>query len=383
MARKDRKKSRREMYGKGTQKRVKDSYDKSGAGGGGILRDDIEGGQFWQAKDGENLIDIIPYFAGAFDPDSKHVKKGDDVYNVQVFAHGRVGPREQMMVCRAFTIGEKCPACEHRKKLLKEQSTDEDTIDNLKVSRYPRVIYNVVSYNSRGEEDKGVQIWHTSTYLMERFLGSLAKNPRMKGGGYEAFTDFSHPDQDVGKSISFTRQGKAQSTEFIGIKFVDRDYDISDELLEAAFILDECLFIPTYDEAFVIYWGEEGPEDDSDEVGRHRGRGVDGEIKDDETVKDEDEEKETVTERRTRIRKERKREKESEKEEVIEEDEGCPHGGTFGTDIDEIDACNEICDEEKWKECAQERDRMDEKKEKKKKEKEDGGTGRRGTGRRR
>ncbi len=374
MPKKDRKKSRREMYGKGTQKRVKDSYDKSGAGGGGILRDDIEGGQFWQAKDGENLIDIIPYFAGAFDPDSKHVKEGDDVYNVQVFAHGRVGPREQMMVCRAFTIGEKCPACEHRKKLLKEQSTDEDTIDNLKVSRYPRVIYNVVSYNSRGEEEKGVQIWHTSTYLMERFLGSLAKNPRMKGGGYEAFTDFSHPDQDVGKSISFTRQGKALSTEFIGIKFVDRDYDISDELLEAAFILDECLFIPTYDEAFAIYWGEEGPEDEGYADAVARGH-VDGEGKDDKTVKDEDEEKRTPTIR------ERKRKEKEEPEKIEEaEVEGCPPGGNFGTDIDELDACEE-CDEEKWKECAQERDRMDE--EKKKKEKEDGGKRKRGTGRRR
>ncbi|HDZ27298.1 MAG TPA: hypothetical protein ENH65_12400 [Candidatus Aminicenantes bacterium] len=373
MPKKDRKKSRREMYGKGTQKRVKDSYDKSGAGGGGILRDDIEGGQFWQAKDGENLIDIIPYFAGALDPDSAHVKEGDDVYNVQVFAHGRVGPREQMMVCRAFTIGEKCPACEYRKKLLKEQSTDEDTIDNLKVSRYPRVIYNVVSYNSSGEEDKGVQIWHTSTYLMERFLGSLAKNPRMKGGGYEAFTDFSHPDQDVGKSISFTRQGKAQSTEFIGIKFVDRDYDISDEILEAAFILDECLHIPTYDQAYTIYWGES--DEDKYDATAARGHGVEGEIKDDETIEDEEKVKS--------ITRERKRKKKEEPEEVIEEDEGCPHGGTFGTDIDEIDACNEICDKEKWKECAQERDRMDEEKEKKKKEKEDGGTGRRGTGRRR
>ncbi len=375
MAKKDRKKSRREMYGRGTQKRVKDSYDRSGAGGGGILRDDIEGGQFWQAKEGENIIDIIPYFAGACDPDKKHVKEGDDVYNVQAFAHGRVGPREQMMICRAFTLGEKCPACEHRKKLLREHSTDEDTIDDLKVSRYPRVIYNIVSYNNRAEEDKGVQIWHTSSYLMERFLGSLAKNPRMKGGGYEAFTDFSHPDQDVGKSISFTRQGKAQSTEFIGIKFVDRDYDISDEILVAAFILDECLFIPTWDEAFAIYWGEEGPDDDSGEVSRGRGRGVDpDENPETKEVKEEEVEQKSVT-------RERKRKKKEEpKEEIEEEIKGCPHGGNFGADIDELDACEE-CDEEKWKECAQEQDRLE--KEKEKKEKEGGGTGRRGTGRRR
>jgi hypothetical protein len=360
------------MYGKTTQRRVKDSYDRSGAGGSGILRDDIEGGKFWQAKKGENLIDIIPYFAGAFDPDKKHVKEGDDVYNVQAYSHGSVGPREQMMMCLAFTFGRKCPACEHRKKLLKEQSTDEDTIDGLKVSRYPRVIYNVLSCNSREDEEKGVMIWHTSTYLMERFLGSLAKNPRMKGGGYEAFTDFSHPDQKVGKSISFTRQGEGKSTEFIGIKFVDRDYDISDEVLEAAFILDECLFIPTYDEAFAIYWGEEGPDDDSGDVRKGRGRGIEGEGEEEE-VGDENEQEEIEQKPVTRERKRKEKEK---PEEVIEDEvEGCPHGGDFGTDIDEIDAC-EDCDEEKWKVCAQERDRLDEEKEKK--EKEDGGTRKRG-----
>lgn len=387
------KKSRREMYGRNTQRQVKDSYDKSGPGGGGLLRDDIEGVQFWKVQDGENIIDIIPYFAGAFDPDIKNVKEGQDVYKVQVFQHRDVGPREQSIMCRAFTMGKKCPACEHRTQLQKEGGIEEDTIDKLKVSRYPRVFYNIISYMGN-DEDKGIQIWHVSAYSMERFLGSLAKNPRMKGGGYEAFTDFSHPDQDIGKSISFTKQGKGLSTEYLGIKFVDRDYDISDELLESAHVLDECLFIPTYEQASEIYWGEEGEEDVKEKgVSRGHGRGVktEGEIKDDDTVDEEVKESkertrrnrtsESTTRRGSRTsesgtrrgsrttetpkRKEPKRktkevEKEPDKDEPIE----CPVNGVFGTDVDELEHCEDGDGCEVWTECAREHDRLEEEKEK-------------------
>ncbi|KKM25020.1 hypothetical protein LCGC14_1599140, partial [marine sediment metagenome] len=346
MARKDRKKSRREMYGKHTQQSVKQSHERNILGGGGLFKDNIEGAKYWKQKEGNNLIDIIPFFAGAFASDlDKDVSEGQDIYKVQVYAHGRIGINENWMFCRLKNLKKKCPICEHRQKLQREVSIDEELIKSLTLSQFPRVIYNVVSDNSRDDAEKGVQIWHTSTWNMERHLADQAKNPRIHGGGYEAYTDFSHPDQGIGKSIAFTSSGSRGTLAFIGHKFVDRDYDISDELLESAFILDECIFIPNYDEACLLYWGEEGEEE---VVARGRGRGVEGEIKDDDAedeIKDEQEETEQKS-----ITRERKRKKKEEPEEV-EEDEGCPHGGNFGIDIDELDAC-EDCDEEKWKECA-------------------------------
>ena len=127
---KERKKSRRELYGQSTRKRIKQTYDQSESKGGGIFKENLPDEKFWKCKEGDHLVDIIPYFAGGNDPDPE-VGEGTDTYKLEVFAHGGIGPNEDMVVCLAKTFNKKCPICEHRKSLLKEASPDENLIDEL------------------------------------------------------------------------------------------------------------------------------------------------------------------------------------------------------------------------------------------------------------
>jgi len=406
MKKRDRKSSRRELYGKSTRERVKRTYDQSEPSGGGIFKENLTDVTFWKCKEGDHLIDIIPYFAGPNDPDPE-VAEGTDTYKLEVFAHGGLGPNDQMVVCLAKTFNKKCPICEDRKRLLNEASPDEELINSLKVSRFPRVIYNIVCYDSSEEENKGVQVWHTSSYLMERYLVELARNPRVRSGGIEAFTDFSHIDSDKGKSISFTRKGTGTNTQFIGHKFVDRDYDIPDEALEKAHTLDQLIHIPTYDEVYKLYHGEddeeteEKPEKSSVSLRERKKekRVPDKELDEEDDDSEEEEEEEEYPEdededededkpspkppkRKLEVKKKKKDEVEDDEEEEEEEEEekpsrraslrnkdkkekkvekkgksACPQGGTFGKDIDELDECEEC---EVWTDCAKEADRLEE-----------------------
>lgn len=363
------------MYGKHTRERVKRTYDQSEGSGGGIFKDNLTGVNFWRCKEGDHLIDVIPYFAGPNDPDPE-VAEGMDTYKLEVFVHSGVGPNDQMVLCLAKTYGKKCPICEHRKRLLKEASPDEELIQDLNVSRFPRVIYNIICYDTNEEEEKGIQVWHTSSYLMERFLVELARNPRIRTGGLEAFTDFSHIDKEAGKSIAFSRKGTGINTQYIGHKFVDRDYDVPDEILEQAKCLDELIHIPTYEEVYKLYYGEDEEEEEEEEKPtrslRERKKPEpeeEDEDDDDEDDEDDSEEEEEEEEEEKPVRRGRRSiKKRTEPEEEEEEEKPkkkkketkkskCPHGGKFGIDIDELDECEECS---VWTECAQEADQLEE-----------------------
>lgn len=211
----------------------------------------LEGVNFWAAKEGDHVIDIIPYFAG---PDDPNVKEGGLTYLLEIFVHRDVGGIEnQTMICMERTYKKPCAICEHRKALQKE-GADEDLIKSLQPSRYPRSVYNVVVYDSEKDEAKGVQIFDTSHYLFEMYLAKLA-HPTTRGGQRpQAFITFA--DAEDGKSIRFTRTGQRENTKFIAHAFEDRNYTISAEILAQAKQLDQLIHIPSYDEVYNAYWGE-------------------------------------------------------------------------------------------------------------------------------
>ena len=198
---------------------------------------------FWDCREGTHLIDILPYQAGENDP---YNKPGDYTYVLDVWVHYGVGPNDDSYICLAKTYGKPCPICEHKRELQKQGDVDEDEIKALNPKR--RVIYAIICYDSEKEEDKGVQIWEVAHFFMERHLSELAKNPRT--GGFILFAD---PTSE-GKSIQFTKRGRgAGNVEFIGHKFVDRDYDIPDEILDQVPCLDELIHIPTYEEVYEAF----------------------------------------------------------------------------------------------------------------------------------
>lgn len=318
----------------------------------GIFKVDLEGVDFWKCDEGQHIIDIIPAPAG---PNNPMDEEGTNTYVLELSVHRDVGDVEgQMVVCPKENFNQPCPICEHRTQLAREGDADEELLKALRPSAYPRSIYNVICYDSRAEEEKGIQVWHTSNYLFEQHLLKLAKGPQRRGGSSapDSFVEFACPVE--GKSISFSTEGKKMNKKHMALQFMDRDYEIDDATLEEAHVLDDLIKFHTYDEIYALYWGEEGEgvdddgyEEEEDERPARRGAG--------RRASD----RRAAPARRGRVEEEDEAEEDEgewedeaeEAEEEYEEEEGdteCPAGGVFGEDCNQYDEC-ESC--ELWDDC--------------------------------
>jgi len=217
------------------QKRTQESFAKKDSSGkyGDYLKETTV--PKWSAKDGDHIIDIIPFIVG-----ENHPTLAPDTiaYNIDVFAHRNIGATEDMVICLARTIGKPCPICEYQNKLRKV-TEDEDEIKKFSPTR--RCLYNIVCLDSDKDEKMGIQLWEVSHYLSEANIMAIARDKRTG-----AWIPFADPDE--GMSVAFTKSGKGISTKYAGYEFVERDYEISDEILDSAVTLDEILDFKEYDE---------------------------------------------------------------------------------------------------------------------------------------
>lgn len=194
----------------------------------------------WKCKEGEHIIDVIPFLAGA---NHHQVKEGEPTYLLDIWVHQKVGMDENDVVCLARNYNEPCSICEYinAQRLNKDLSEEAEAILG-KLNPKRRCLYNIVCYDSTREEDRGVQLWEVAHFLFEKKILSVARNPR--GGG---FVPFSSPD--TGKSIYFEREGSGiTNTQYLGHKFIERQNKVSDEILAEAYILDELIIKLSYDE---------------------------------------------------------------------------------------------------------------------------------------
>jgi hypothetical protein len=224
--------------------------------------------QLWRPRDGQHIIDIIPYDAG---PNDGLNAEGEETYTFEAFVHRGVGPNEQMHICPAETYNEDCPICEHR-QTLRERGADDKVWKALFPKR--RNLYNIVCYDAN-EERKGVQVWEVPYFYGEKNILAIATEPQ-RGGGADTI---NFPHAEHGKSISFTiepPQSKEDFASYIGFKFLDRDYTIDDDLLDEAKALDELVLLLTYDELSEIYYGSKSVEEKTEEDLSTRKRGKAG-----------------------------------------------------------------------------------------------------------
>lgn len=255
MAKVDRKKMK-----KGLMKRTQKGHERREGNFKNFFKDGVDFKRFNPDK-GDFCIDIIPYLAGKHDP---LTDEGDFSYGLELFVHTRVGPAEEQVICPAENYGDPCPICEHRQR-LREKGADDEVWKKLFAKR--RVVYNVADSDDEGK-GKNVMVWNVSHWYFEKHLLSIAKKPAKKGKkGVDAFVAFADPDE--GKSIAFEikpPKSKDDYTSYLGHKFVDRDYKISDKMLGAAHTLDELITILSYEEIEEMYWGGK-PDDDENSDG--------------------------------------------------------------------------------------------------------------------
>lgn len=189
---------------------------------------------------GETILDIIPYFAGKYDPNAP---EGSSVFHLDINVHMGIGPTEERIVCLA-QYKKPCPICELIKAKKDKQEDYKTKIKPLVAKR--RCLYNVIVRENAEEEKKGVQLFEISHFFLQKHISALSKQPRT--GGYIVYSD-----PDTGKSIGFNRTGVgADNTAYEAYQFIDRPAPISDEELDSARCLDELITILTYDEIYSI-----------------------------------------------------------------------------------------------------------------------------------
>lgn len=248
MANLDRRTAMKQSLGKKTQ----ESYEKRDDSGQfkSIFKDEFAS-KLWKCGEGEHIIDIIPFLAGKHDPNTK---EGEPNYVLIIWVHYGVGVNQDAYVCPARNFSQACPICDYREEVRKQEDYDEALVKELTPKR--RSVYNIICFDSEKEENKGVQIFDAAHWFMEKHISSLAKTPtRGAGKSTDMYVAFSDPDE--GKSIAFTRKGTKRNSEFLGHKFLDRNYTIPDDVLDTAFVLDECINYATFEEIQNAFLGTE------------------------------------------------------------------------------------------------------------------------------
>lgn len=351
-------KSKRDMYDEGLAESHKESYRSRDSGTGATIWNELAANAtFWNCPEGDHIIDIIPYLAGENYPTTTGRKPGKAVYFLDIWVHKGVGPNGDQFVCPAKNYKKRCPICEEIERKIEEAGDYEQVrkfVERYRAKR--RSIYNVVVRDDGKEERKGVQIWDVAHFFMEKHLAKKSKDPRT--GGY---TFFSHPDK--GKNVYFEKRGKRNQS-FENHQFLDREKPVSDEELESAWVLDEMIHIPTYNEIAEVFnmadedeeegeAQEDGSTGDDEYEDADTGRQVGGRTassKEEDEPEQEPEEKPAVSERR------RKRQERKKKEEKADPENPCPAGHRFGIDIDRKPECNNC---EKWDPCADKADELE------------------------
>ncbi|MDP8268321.1 MAG: hypothetical protein P9L97_06280 [Candidatus Tenebribacter davisii] len=189
-----------------------------------------EGVEFWKCKEGEHIVDIIPFEAGPDMPFDERLQpvteEGNLDYVLDLFVHTNVGEMLKPYVCPHENFGEPCPICE----FMKANKLDKDDWKNL-VAKH-RVVYFLWVHDNREEERKGIQIHEASHFFMEANIEAIAKLP--KGGGFVKFSD-----PDSGRSLAWTRKGASMTnTTHLGHRLVERDSPIPNKILDLTFPLD-------------------------------------------------------------------------------------------------------------------------------------------------
>jgi len=332
-------------------RRQKESEERKDYSKSSLFKSGIEGLQYFKCNDGDHFLDIIPFIAGDNHPT---VPKGEPAYVLDLYVHrGSVADEDQQILCLQSTFNKKCPICEQR-QILKNEGADEKVWKALYPKR--RTIYNVVCYDNQKEEDKGVQIWNVAYFYMENHLVKLMKGPvrpGYKGKTSESYILFSDPDD--GKSISFSVEkpkSKDDFPKFVGHRLVDRDYSISDEILEQAKTLDELITIPSYDEVYSLYWGEEAETKNKNKRKKNVVEETEEEeTKEEELLEVEEEAEEEVEEEAEEVEEEAEEVEEEAEEPELDPDE-CPNDGEFGKDFNKMEDC-ETCPESQWELCKE------------------------------
>ena len=181
-------------------------------------------------------------------------KVGQWDYLLDVWVHRNLGPNKKDMLCPKATYGKACPACEERQKLYDEGRDEEAKA--FTPSR--RAIYNVQLIGRNGPEDAPM-IFATSHQCFNKELIEEA-GASSKGPVPIPFASIGPDGKVVSFRVSEKALGSSKFCEAKSFQFLDRDEEISDEVLEQCVSLDEHLIVPTSKQILDAMYGTDDDE---------------------------------------------------------------------------------------------------------------------------
>jgi hypothetical protein len=139
-----------------------------------------DGVQLYKPKAGVAFIDIMPYEAGPLNP---WADEGALHWERTFFVHKRIGITGDTYICPLKSAKQRCPICEYRAKLDRDNPEDEAEHTALKDSQ--RQIFNIRDGKA---PDKGIQIWEYSYHLFGKVLEERIKTADENDGWDLFFT---------------------------------------------------------------------------------------------------------------------------------------------------------------------------------------------------
>ena len=181
-------------------------------------------------------------------------KVGQWDYLLDVWVHRNLGPNKKDMLCPKATYGKACPACEERQK-LRDEGRDEEA---RAFSPSRRTIYNIQLIGRNGPEDAPM-IFATSHHCFNKELIEEAASSS-KGPVPVPFASIGPDGKVVSFRVSEKDLGTNKFCEAKSFQFLDRDEEVSDEVLEQCVSLDEHLIVPTSKQILDAMYGNDEDE---------------------------------------------------------------------------------------------------------------------------
>lgn len=182
-------------------------------------------------------------------------KVGQWDYLLDVWVHRNLGPNKKDMLCPKSTYGKACPACEERQKLYDEGRDEEAKA--FTPSR--RAIYNVQLIGRNGPEEAPMLFATSHQCYNKELIEEAAASS--KGPVPVPFASIGPDGKVVSFRVSEKALGSNKFCEAKSFQFLDRDEEISDEVLEQCVSLDERLIVPTAKQILDAMYGND--EDDA------------------------------------------------------------------------------------------------------------------------
>ena len=378
MARKDKGKDRKKQ----AKERARSRRENEGFGGGIPLLSAPDA-PFFKAKEGKNLIDILPYETSSKGPLEKPPIEAGELWWRRIFyTHRDVGVNNDRVVCPR-SVGKRCPICEERTELFDKGEADAAKALNVSM----RIVMNIIDLK---DEDKGIQLWEISYH-------AFGKKLKVEVGEAEQDLFWFYDEDGRTLRARFIEEDIGFKNKFLScdrIDFEERD-KYGEKILEKVYDLDKLLHVLPYEtlQRMFLEMEDEEPKDDKEEPkddkedDKEEGGKPDKEKKDKgksppdlddldrdeliEFVEKEDLDIGLSTRKMARVDLDDLRDKiedalkkkgggggKKKDKKAKEEDDGdkCPHGHRFGHDCDDKDECDEC---KKWDECDQERDKIE------------------------